>query len=353
MINLPKSFKLIFKCIAGSRLYGTSTPQSDWDERGVFIPDENYFYGFLNRTEQYEDKNNDITYWEIRKFLQLAMENNPNIIEILFVPKDKWLQYSNEWEEIYENRELFVSKKCKHTFLGYAHSQFHRIKLHRHWIMNPPTKKPTREDYGLSPYKSDLTKDQIGAFNVLLALKLENIKEYHPLKIQLEEMHETYEFKGLCQNFKEIDINAVQEIMPISTHFLQILQKENAYAQAEREFNQYIHWKEHRNPERYKLEENFKYDCKHASHLIRLISEGAELLTKGNITLPRPDAEFLLEIKNGVYKYEEIADLLESYEKKFEVLYETSTLPFSADKVEIDKLCQKLTKNFLLNTGEK
>ena len=108
MIQLPDSFKLIFRAIAGSNLYGTNTPESDIDERGVFIPDEKLFYGFLNRTEQYEDKNNDITYFEIRKFMQLAMDNNPNIIELIFIPKEKWISNSVDWLEIYKNRNLFV-----------------------------------------------------------------------------------------------------------------------------------------------------------------------------------------------------------------------------------------------------
>lgn len=353
MIQLPNSFKLIFRCLAGSHLYGTNTPQSDIDERGVFIADETYFYGFLNRVEQFEDKKNDITYFEIRKFMQLAMENNPNIIELLFVPKDKWLQNSVDWLQISKNRDLFVSKKSKFTFSGYAHSQFNRIKLHRSWLLNPPTKKPKRSDYGLSESKSDLTKDQIGALNVLVAMKLENVKEFHPLKEQLEQMQETYDFKALCKQFPNLDKEATQAILPISDQFIEILQKENSYAMAERYFNQYENWKKNRNPERAKLEEKYGFDTKHGSHLVRLITEGEELLTTGKITFPRPDAKFLLEIKNGTYKYEEISNLLESFDLKFNELYEKSVLPHTANKVAIDKLCQKITKRFLLSKETK
>ena len=355
MINLPKNFKLIFRCIAGSNLYGTNTPESDIDERGVFIPDGRYFLSFLNKTEQYEDKNNDITYFEIRKFFQLAMNNNPNIVELLFVPRYKWLQNSVDWLQIIDAKELFISKRCKFTFSGYAHSQYNKIKLHRNWLLNPPKKKPIREDFGLSPFRSDLTKYQIGAFNVLLAMKLENIKEFHPLKEQLEAMQETHTFKTLCQQYPKIDPDAVNTIVPISDSFMDILQRENSYAEQERYYNQYLNWKKNRNPVRAKLEEKFGYDCKHASHLIRLISEAEELLTTGNITFPRPDAKFLLEIKNGLYSYDELSNHLETYEEKFNDLYEKSPLPYSADKVGVDKLCYKITKRFLFsgdNTNE-
>jgi len=347
MIHLPSSFKLIFRCLAGSNLYGTNTSTSDIDERGVFIPDEKFFYGFLNKVEQYEDKNNDITYFEIRKFMALAMDNNPNILELLFIPKDKWLDSSLDWIQIHINRHLFISKKAKYTFSGYAHSQFNRIKLHRNWLMNPPQKKPIREDFGLSSHKSDLTKDQIGAFNILVSLKLETIKDFHPLKDQLDEMQETYTFKDLCKQFTKVDKDSLQTIIPISDQFVEILQKENAYGQAERYYNQYQNWKKNRNPERAKLEEKFGYDLKHASHLIRLISECEELLTNGEITFPRPDAKFLLEIRNGLYTYDELSILLESYDKKFNELYKKSSLPHSPDRIKIDELCRNIVKRFI------
>ncbi len=347
-IQLPKGFKLIFRCISGSNLYGTNTPDSDIDERGVFVPSEEYFYGFLNRTEQFEDKKNDIVYYEIRKFMQLAISCNPNIIELLFVPKDKWLHYTDEWEEIIKNSHLFVSKKAKHTFSGYAHAQFNKIKLHRNWLLNPPKKKPEREDFGLSPYKSDLSKDQIGAFNVLLSMKLENIRDFHPLKEELEKMEETHTIKSLCTQFPQIDLESTKNIIPISNMFLEILQKENAYSQAQRYFNQYENWKKNRNPTRAKLENEFGFDLKHAMHLCRLISEGEELLTTGKITFPRPDAKFLLEVKNGVYTYDEIYELLNSFNKKFDELYEKSPLLHSADFVKVDELCIKIIKDYLL-----
>jgi hypothetical protein len=213
--------------------------------------------------------------------------------------------------------------------------------------MNPPKKKPIREDFGLSPHKSDLTKDQIGAFNILVSLKLETIKDFHPLKDQLDEMQETYTFKDLCKQFTKVDKDSLQTIIPISDQFVEILQKENAYGQAERYYNQYQNWKKNRNPERAKLEDKFGYDLKHASHLIRLISECEELLTNGEITFPRPDAKFLLDIRNGLYTYDELSILLESYDKKFNELYKKSSLQHSPNRIKIDELCRNIVKRFL------
>ena len=347
MIYLPNSFKLIMTCVAGSNLYGTNTPLSDIDERGVFIPDEKYFLGFLNKTEQFEDKVNDITYFELRKFLYLALDSNPNILELLFIPDNKYLIQLQEWKTIVNNRDLFLSKKCKFTFTGYAHSQFNRIKLHRRWLLDPPTRKPEREDYGLDPSRALITTDNIGAFNVLLALKLENIKELHPLKEQLDIMTETHDFKGLCKQYPKIEPKAIKAILEISDNFIDALERENHYNYDLREYNQYENWKKNRNPERAILEAKFGYDTKHASHLCRLISEGEELLMTGFITFPRPDVKFLLDIKNGLYKYEEISNLLESYDAKFNELYEKSPLRNKPERVKVDELCQVIVKDFL------
>ena len=104
-ITLPEGSKLIFKCVAGSFLYGTNTPESHIDERGVFIPSEEYILGFAKRIEQIEKQKEgeDSVYTELRKFLDLASKNNPNIIEYLFVPKNMWLHATKEWEKIIEN----------------------------------------------------------------------------------------------------------------------------------------------------------------------------------------------------------------------------------------------------------
>ncbi len=304
MINLPKSFKLIFKTRAGSHLYGTNTQISDVDYRGVFIPDERYFYGCLLSTEQYEDKENDETLFEIRKFLRLALDSNPNIIELLFVPESMWEVGTDEWRLIYLNRNLFLSKRAKYTFLGYAHSQFKRIKTHRNWLLYPPQKEPSPEDYGLTS-RTQMTDDDLGAYE------------------------------------------ALKDRVDVSEDLMRIVTKNKAYKNAKREWDSYQLWKKNRNPERAKLEEKYGYDTKHASHLIRLINEGEELLFNGTITFPRPEAEYLLAVKNGALTYEQLYRELEVYEEKFEMFYKNSKLPDEPNSLEVDKLCIQINKSYL------
>ena len=303
-ITLPEGSKLIFKCVTGSFLYGTNTPESDIDERGVFIPSEEYILGFAKRIEQAENKEEDSVYIELRKFLHLATQNNPNIIEYVFVPKNMWLHATREWEEIVENKHLFISTKAKFTFSGYAHSQFKRIKNHRGYLLNPPKKKPVPEDFGLTG-RSLMSDDDTGAYETL------------------------------------------KEIIEVSEDLMRLVTKSKAYKNAKREWDSYENWKKNRNPARAEMERKFGYDTKFVMHCLRLISECRELLTTGNITFPRPDADLLLEIKNGKYTYEEVESKLSNLDDEFEELYKNSKLQKSADIKKIDEICVSIIKSYL------
>jgi hypothetical protein len=308
---LDPRFKIIFKGISGSHLYGTARPESDIDIRGVFIPTEEFYLGFMQKVEQVESHVPDETYWEITKFFRLCIDNNPNILELLFIPLDS--QYTKictpEWREIIANRELFLSTKVRHTFSGYAASQLHRIKQHREWLLNPPQKKPERRDFGL-PETNVITKDQLNAYDEL-------------------------KDRG--------------EVMIVSPIFQQILQQEKAYFNASRYWDQYNHWKVERNKDRADLEAKYGFDLKHASHLYRLIGEGIELLTRGVITFPRPDASDLLDIRNGIYSYDELMSRIDNdIDSVFSKIEDKFILPHSPNQKEADLLCQKLVKARLL-----
>ena len=311
MIKLDSRFKLIFAGVTGSYLYGTNLPDSDKDVRGVFIPSEEFYLGFLEKVEQVESHVPDETYFELSKFFKLCLDNNPNILELLFVPKEFTLFTSPQWQEILNNKPLFLSTKARHTFSGYAVSQLHRIKQHREWLLNPPKKQPERKDFSL-PDTSLVHKDQVNAFNEL-------IHSDTPIKL--------------------------------SDNALVILQREKAYINASKYWSQYNEWKRNRNPARAKLELKYGYDTKHASHLFRLLEEGVELLATGNITFPRPNANELLSIRQGKYSYTELIEKLGGENEGIDnQLSFESILPHNPDRVDADKLCRKLIKEYILRS---
>lgn len=118
--------KTIFRAIVGSQAYGTSTPTSDVDKKGIYCQPIKDLIGFGYK-EQIE-YSKDHTEYEIRRFLQLAQSANPNILELLFSPKD-CIEVSTPGYELlnsYKNR--FLTTQCANSFGGYAIAQIKKAK---------------------------------------------------------------------------------------------------------------------------------------------------------------------------------------------------------------------------------
>jgi len=85
------------------------------------------------------------------------------------------------------------------------------------------------------------------------------------------------------------------------------------------------------------LEAQYGYDTKYAMHVIRLLGEGKELMETGKITLPRPNAAFLREIREGKVKLYEIEKLADSLMNEARVAQAASSLPDTPDRKEISR----------------
>lgn len=175
-----QEYKLILFTLAGSRFYGTHfngkgtdrehplIPDyvSDSDYRGVFIASPDTKLGMTGAIDQIEvkkDKNGvvppeqvelikelnkvlgmdmpldeDIALYEIKKFITLALDNNPNIMDLIFSDEDATIYSNKKGKKLLENTDIFLSKKTKFTFSGYAMSQIHRAKSHYKMIVKYP-----------------------------------------------------------------------------------------------------------------------------------------------------------------------------------------------------------------------
>ena len=108
---------LLFECISGSRAYGLDTPKSDTDLKGVFYLPVEQFYG-LQYIPQTSNETNDIVYYELGRFVELLIKNNPNILEMLATPDDCILYRHPLMKRLEVG--MFLSKYCIDTFAGYA-----------------------------------------------------------------------------------------------------------------------------------------------------------------------------------------------------------------------------------------
>jgi len=128
--------RTILLTITGSVAYGTAVESSDRDYRGVCIPPEEYILGLksfneYNTTGGKTFKNTsddiDIAITHINKFVIDAMSGVPNNLEILFTNPEHIILKNEFGDELISHRYDFLTKKLKHKFGGYAHSQLEKI----------------------------------------------------------------------------------------------------------------------------------------------------------------------------------------------------------------------------------
>ncbi len=117
---------VIYRCLVGSRAYGLSHADSDEDRRGVYLPPARLHWSLWEVPEQLEDGEKDECYWELRKFIILALKANPNILECLYTPLVEHMTALGE--ELRAMRAVFLSRLVYQTYNGYALSQFKRME---------------------------------------------------------------------------------------------------------------------------------------------------------------------------------------------------------------------------------
>lgn len=132
----------------GSQAYGVSEDDSDWDVYGFCVPEKETVFphlaghieGFGRQRQSFgvwqqhhiadrdAGRNYDFQIFSIVKFFQLMMENNPNMIDAIFVPPNCVLHCTPLAQRVRDRRRVFLHKGSFHKFRGYAHSQLHKMR---------------------------------------------------------------------------------------------------------------------------------------------------------------------------------------------------------------------------------
>ena len=121
----------------GSISHGTyksnKNPNSidDKDAMGICIPSIEYYYGlktFGSRgTVEIKEDVWDIVLYEYRKAIRLLEKGNPNIMALLWLAPQYYINVTGAGQMLIDNRDLFVGKHVYHSFVGYAYGQLHRM----------------------------------------------------------------------------------------------------------------------------------------------------------------------------------------------------------------------------------
>lgn len=299
----------------GSHLYGTNTADSDEDFCGVFVAHPQFYLGLrsveevdLSVVSKDESGKNtkdavDRKFFELRKFVRLALENNPNVLEQLFVNFDDLVYGTTLGRTLLNVRQLFPHRGLRQKFVGYALSQRHKMveKVENHDALNEAARfLQSRVDLGQQLY-------QLGELGVggTMPFPLDTSSTpYHftvgSLKFQ---MHVTVK-------------NALEKVRARLDKF----------------------------GSRQELVSKHGYDTKFAMHLCRLLLEGEELLVTGDLKFPLRSAPFLRLVREGKYTVEEVMTFADNMEDRLRRAEEKSPLPEKPRTEEVEKLLTDMVK---------
>lgn len=118
--------RVIFQCIIGSQAYGLADNASDIDRRGFFLPPAELHWSLAGVPEQIECHETQESYWEIQKFLVMALKANPNVLECLYTPLVE--KATPLAQELLDMRQVFLSRLVYQTYNGYVMSQFRKLQ---------------------------------------------------------------------------------------------------------------------------------------------------------------------------------------------------------------------------------
>lgn len=354
IINYVKD-NLIFLGISGSYAYNMESDESDLDIVGIFKDNIDMILGYKKIDQiEYKDNDLDITIYSLSKALKLIIDQNPNMIELVFVNKSDILYKTEDYDYIKSRNKEMLSKLSRHKFAGYAMSQLKRIKGHSKWMVKEQEgkfdKKPEMIDYCRIIRSEDgetiRQKDMIKAYN-----------KYSFLTHETETIFKIWEIKkSNFSSLPEKNINGWFDNENCTFYFKKNIGEEkdfrgllffakDEFDQALNEYNKWKEWKKNRNPKRHELEEKYNYDTKHACHLFRLLLGGLEILEKCDYSVRRPEKDFLNDIRNGKYPYKWVLEEAERYDAVLmPEAYEKSILQNSIDKKLYIEIMKKVLK---------
>jgi hypothetical protein len=308
----------ILEIVSGSHLYGTSTPESDADFIGVFMPDEEYVLGFKKCEEvdfsiiskDASGKNTkealDRKLYEFRKYISLAKQNNPNILEMLFVNEENIIFINDFGKELLSIKHLFPYKGLKERFVGYAMSQKHKAIIKKDNYFNLISGLDYLSRFNDDKYIVEVTMDNCPPF----------ITTCH---------NEEHNCKFVC--IGDLNITPSKTIKVVKKMIQDRLDKVG---------------------NREELLLKYGVDTKFLSHLIRLLFEGIELLKTGEIVFPLKERNILMDIRSGKWETSRIFDFSYELEKEIDSIVDESKLPSSPNYDEIEKFTMTKLRNWIL-----
>lgn len=327
----------------GSHLYGTNTPESDTDFKGIYLPTaREIVLGNYKKTiaksrpkascERNTKDDIDIEIFSLDRFLELLMEGQTVALDILFAPNKVYTNnyyggtYEHIWLEIYRNKEKLLTRNVN-AFVGYARQQAAK--------------------YGIKGSRLDALK-RVVAF-------LEPLPDWDRLGAYTTGIDELVK---TCSDLISLEKTPLVEIVNIPgpnkvdlMPHLHVCGRKVGYGTTVKLAREcYGKVLDGYGNRAHKAHLAGGVDWKALSHAVRVNSEALELLSTGFITFPRPDRELLLAIKLGQMPYEQVAELIEQGLADLYTAHDKSSLRDKPDQEWADNLVYEVYSKIVKET---
>lgn len=295
---------IVVQMLFGSHLYGTNSPTSDHDYKGVFIPDyeqcllQRVPHSISNSTKKGDGKNGvddiDNELFSLHYFIDLACKGETVALDMLHAPSRYWITGSVIWENLVEQRSWFYTKNLK-AFVGYARRQAAK--------------------YGVKGSRLAEARQVLEYLQgCLQGTRLEDVwttlprgEHIHKSRNDVDHLYEVCGKKltgrGYCHHY-----------IPMLEAFVQRYGERAKQAEA----NEGVDWKA-------------------VSHAFRAAYQVKHILVNGGYTYPLPETDYLKAVKSGELHFtNEVAPKLNTLMDELELLSSQSTLPEQVDRAYWD-----------------
>lgn len=299
----------IVEMVFGSKVYGTSTPESDTDYKGVGLPTardivlQRSFKSINTSTGNDNSRNGkddvDREIYSLHYYLDLLSQGQTGAVDMLFTPKENIIQSSPTWDKIVANKDKFLNKNMT-SFVGYCKGQSAKYSLKGEYmealelVLNYYSKVSAQSKVSQHVVPTHPHIKVVTIFN-----KSQNKDEYYIQVGPKTKVPFTAKVQLLLQTYHE--------------------QYEQYGARAKAAMD------------------NKGLDLKALYHACRIVDEGIELLKTGQVTFPRPNAKFLLDIRAGNVKFEVISHYIDDGLKELTELKASSKLRDEPDRKFIEQ----------------
>jgi len=315
----------IVQMVFGSHLYGTNTPESDYDLKGVAWPTPrdilvgSYPPNIITTSTGQENAKNmkgdlDVEIMALNQFIKLALNGEMIAFDMLFAPEDSWIEFSDTWKKIVRYRSAFISKNA-YAFISYIRKQVAK--------------------YGIKGSRLDAME------------KLINLCRKHP-GIRLGELVDEFPENDHTKIIEPGEEgNPIKESQPQITllyccgkKYHYTAKTDTVLQSVKKNYNTY-------GARALQAKVNMGIDWKAVSHAMRACHQMKELFLRGTMTFPRPEADTLIKIKRGESVYMEVAEELEYRLDQLELIRAGSGYPDEPDKKFWDDFLCRETYNYL------